>query len=65
MGDYNKLKTEIDPLVLQQPEFYFRPAGDKINTLKKYTDLVKEQDRTREAILLLKRSSNGDVDSFQ
>lgn len=64
IGDYKTYKNELDPLVLMQPEFQFRPVGDKMLTIKKYFDMVKEKDRTQEAISLLKRSTNGDAQSF-
>jgi|TARA_B110000285_G_scaffold96431_1_gene110039 hypothetical protein len=39
-------------------------VGDKMLTLRKYFDMMKEKDRTTEAINLLKRSTNGDGQSF-
>jgi hypothetical protein len=60
IGDYKNYSREVDPALLQQPGFAFQAAGDKMLQIQKYLDLVKEQDRTREAILLLKRTAAGD-----
>jgi hypothetical protein len=45
---------------LAQPGFSVSSVGEKMVSIQKYLDLVKEQDRTREAILLLKRTAMGD-----
>ena len=58
MKNYKILPREIDPLVLAQPEFRFSAVGDKMKMILNYLDLVKEKDRTKEAILLLERSVN-------
>lgn len=60
LGDYKKYSRELDPGVLQQPGFVYQAAGDKMVQIQKYIDLIKEQDRTREAILLLKRTAAGE-----
>lgn len=54
---YREIAHEVDPLVLSQPRFNFLPAGLKLNTVQNYLDLLKEQDRTREAIFLLQKAT--------
>lgn len=55
--EYENYPREIDPIILAQPGFKVSAVGEKMRDLQKYLDLIKEQDRTREAILLLKRSN--------
>lgn len=56
LKDYKSLPNEIDPLLLAQPAFPYLPTGMKLLEIQKYLDLIKEQDRTREAINFLKQS---------
>jgi hypothetical protein len=44
-------------MVLAQADFAFSYVPLKIQAIQSYLDLVKEQDRTREAILLLKNAT--------
>jgi len=57
ISHYEKLPREIDPMVLAQPDFYFAPKAEKMRYINNYLDLIKEQDRTREAIRLLQQST--------
>lgn len=57
LSGYREIAHEVDPLVLSQPRFNFLPAGLKLNTIQNYLDLLKEQDRTREAIFLLQKAT--------
>ena len=59
LKQFKDLPREIDPhTVLNTTTFQFMPIGMKINTLNKYRDLIKEQDRTREAIVLLQTATS-------
>ena len=53
LNEYKEISHELDPNVLAQPSFQFSPAGKKMVEIENYHNLMKEQDRTREAIALL------------
>ena len=57
LNEYKDKKHEIDANVLAQPAFQFSPAGVKMQEVQNYLKLQKEGDRTREAIALLKTST--------
>lgn len=42
LGDYQNLPREIDPVILSQPGFNVSSVGEKMNSIQKYLDLVKE-----------------------
>lgn len=58
LNAFNSLPREIDAGVLAQPDFQFSPVGLKMQKIEQYLDLMKEQDRTREAIALLQSSTS-------
>mmetsp|Transcript_27437 Transcript_27437/g.41721 ORF Transcript_27437/g.41721 Transcript_27437/m.41721 type:complete len:115 (-) Transcript_27437:264-608(-) len=53
LSTYKDLPREIHENVLAQADFAYSPAGMKAHKIDMYLDLVKEQDRTREALNLL------------
>lgn len=53
----DEMQVEVDPLVLAQPRFRFSAVGDKMKMIQNYQDLIKDQERTREAIRLLEKST--------
>lgn len=55
---FKHLPREIDAAVLATPQFQFSPVGMKLTKIQNYLDLVKEQDRTREAIALLESATS-------
>jgi len=55
----------VDPLVMKQPQFWFLSVGDKIEKMEEYKKLVEEQERTREAIDLLKSSTGVNSQNFE
>jgi len=53
----DKHEVEVDPLILAQPQFQFSVVADKLKMIESYKSLIKDQDRTREAIQLLHRAT--------
>ena len=45
---------EVHPNVLAQPDFQFLPAGMKLRAIEKYKQMIIDQDKTKQAIKLLK-----------
>lgn len=48
----------MDPSVIANPSFAFSDSGSKVMHITKYLDLMKAQDKTREAISLLESSTD-------
>lgn len=54
----DKHETEVDPIILAQPQFKFSAVADKLKMIESYKSLIKDQDRTREAMQLLQRATD-------
>jgi hypothetical protein len=52
-----KHTPEVDPRVLAQPQFRFSSVPDKLKMMNNYMDLIKDQEKTREAIRMLEAST--------
>ena len=60
---YKQLNNEVDPQLFAQPRFQFLPAGVKYSTVEGYRQMLTQQDKVREALYLLSKSTE-DPDVF-